>query len=954
MLTNVADGGNTFSNPVAITLPIMFEQSVGGSADGDDYFSFTADADGTIDVSLTGLTADVDLHLYNEAGVRIASSRTGGTTDESFSFDIVSGTTYILGVTPNTSANSSYTVNILLDGSDGSDGSGSGDDGGSGGGTQTPVTVADGGDAFASPTALTLPVIFDQSVGGSSDPDDYFSFTAEDDGTIDVSLTGLSADVDLHLYNEAGVRIASSRTSGTVDESFSFDIVSGTTYILGVTPNSSANSDYRVSIALDGVEGVDPDSGGGTPDTGTGPLVEEGGDAFSAPHAIQAPVNFSQSVGGSSDPDDYFQITASESGPLVVTLTGLTADVDLHLYNAAGVRLASSRTSGTADEQFTFDVEEGTQYVLGVTPNTSSNSPYQVSMTLNGVDGYDGDVGDQGDDTGDDDGGTEELEPAVVADATLFPSVQLPGSVQFSQWVGLDHEASAFGVDSSVFTYVPDEDASVDITLSGLRENVDITVAEVDAAGVATTITSSSNSGTEDESVSFDVVSGMSYRITLSLPVFPASGETPYTMDFRVNGEEGYDGGYLAPRTYADLANNGPFSNQAPVAENDSLIILNNNGTGETYGGLNSTLSFFDLTINDGDVDLDTLTITSVQGDGNVTPEIDGFSINLTFPDANYSGPASFTYTLSDGNGGTDTGTVNLTVRADEDPADSVAPDAMDDTLVFDTRFLSIAIPAIDLLTNDLDQDGQDLEITSITDISHNGTGEVTATVNSDSITFNTSGGFTGTEITANYTVEDPDGNSDTATLTIQIPPTGQPSPNRDQAADNPYEISATNVRNIGDPDDSLLFSEFIGNVRADGTTDTVDYYRIDSDADQAVNISIGINTGTSTIGSSMLVEIVDIEDNVLTSQTVTTSTPFNALFNVSSDQVLFLRITATDPDPVFYNFNSDVIDPVTSTDLVDIPASGSSSSSQMAAYSVAPSDDDDAGVVVVDENALN
>ena len=56
-----------------------------------------------------------------------------------------------------------------------------------------------------------------------------------------------------------------------------------------------------------------------------------------------------------------------------------------------------------------------------------------------------------------------------------------------------------------------------------------------------------------------------------------------------------------------------------------------------------------------------------------------------------------------------------------------------------------------------------------------------------------------------------------------------------------------------------------MGNERIDGITDTVDYYRIDSDQDQAVNLTIGLETAFSD-GSSFLVEIVDIEENVLLS----------------------------------------------------------------------------------------
>jgi protein TonB len=51
-------------------------------------------------------------------------------------------------------------------------------------------------------------------------------------------------------------------------------------------------------------------------------------------------------------------------------------------------------------------------------------------------------------------------------------------------------------------------------------------------------------------------------------------------------------------------------------------------------------------------------------------------------PTANYSGQASFTYTISDGNGGTSTATVNLTVN----PPHQDTPE--------ETQFTSVQIPA--------------------------------------------------------------------------------------------------------------------------------------------------------------------------------------------------------------------------------------------------------------------
>ena len=54
--------------------------------------------------------------------------------------------------------------------------------------------------------------------------------------------------------------------------------------------------------------------------------------------------------------------------------------------------------------------------------------------------------------------------------------------------------------------------------------------------------------------------------------------------------------------------------------------------------------------------------MTSVQAPTNGSVSLAGGNVTFT-PTAGYSGPASFTYTVSDGHGGSDTATVNVTVN---------------------------------------------------------------------------------------------------------------------------------------------------------------------------------------------------------------------------------------------------------------------------------------------------
>ncbi|MCS3742993.1 DUF4082 domain-containing protein [Rhizobium sp. BK661] len=95
--------------------------------------------------------------------------------------------------------------------------------------------------------------------------------------------------------------------------------------------------------------------------------------------------------------------------------------------------------------------------------------------------------------------------------------------------------------------------------------------------------------------------------------------------------------------------------NSTPVATDDSGFTISRNGV--------LTVSFASLTANDTDANGDALTIIGVGNAVNGTVALDTQTGNVIFtPNANYIGPASFSYTLSDGRGGTDQGSVSLSV----------------------------------------------------------------------------------------------------------------------------------------------------------------------------------------------------------------------------------------------------------------------------------------------------
>ena len=150
------------------------------------------------------------------------------------------------------------------------------------------------------------------------------------------------------------------------------------------------------------------------------------------------------------------------------------------------------------------------------------------------------------------------------------------------------------------------------------------------------------------------------------------------------------------------------------------------------------------------DADGDTVTIVNVTDPARGTAVIQGGQILYT-PDANYNGPDSFIYTVSDGSL-TSTGTINVTVNPVNDP-----PAAVDDAAETD-RDTAVTIP---VLSNDSDP----VEGDSLTLLSVGAPGNGTAVISGNTIVYTPAAGFTGTDAFS-YTISD---GADTATAVVTV-----------------------------------------------------------------------------------------------------------------------------------------------------------------------------------------
>jgi hypothetical protein len=215
--------------------------------------------------------------------------------------------------------------------------------------------------------------------------------------------------------------------------------------------------------------------------------------------------------------------------------------------------------------------------------------------------------------------------------------------------------------------------------------------------------------------------------------------------------------------------------NNAPVADDDAITTLEDNA-----GATN-------VLVGDTDVDGDTLSVSTpapTATHGTVSCTSGG--VCTYTPSANYSGPDSFDYTVSDGRGKSDTGTVDVTVLPGND-----APVAVDDSLSTDEETAG----QVDVLPNDTDLEGDALSVTGSTNGAH-------GTVSCDSAgtcTYTPALNYTGAD-TFTYTVSDGTG-TDTGSVSVTVTPVNDAPVADDDALTTDEEIPGNVSVLVGDTD---------------------------------------------------------------------------------------------------------------------------------------------------------
>ena len=347
--------------------------------------------------------------------------------------------------------------------------------------------------------------------------------------------------------------------------------------------------------------------------------------------------------------------------------------------------------------------------------------------------------------------------------------------------------------DFGVFQTIPNDppiadDDSLTIAEDSVETTIDVLAGDFDPDGDDLTIVAISNAANGTAAIASD---GLSVSYTPN-PNYNGTDSFTYTVS---DGNGGSD-------TATVNVTITPV-NDNPVAEDDNETVLQD-----------SSNTVFDVLSNDTDLDGDSLVISSVQYTGFGIVVNNGNSLTYT-PAIGFTGNESIVYTVSDGAGGTDSATVNVTVN--EVNQNPVANDDSD-SLLEDSGPVTINV-----LANDTDGNGDPLTITSV---SYSGDGTVSH--DGASISYTPLLNFNGSE-TFTYTISDGKDGSDTATVTVDVTP--------------------VNDAPVASGDNSSTLA---------GNGVTIDVLANDSDVDAGDVLSISSvstpNNGTATINGNQIV----------------------------------------------------------------------------------------------------
>jgi Calpain family cysteine protease len=352
-----------------------------GNTDTVDFYQ--VNGGGNFNLTLTGLNADVDVDLIRDingngavdAGEIIASSRRGGSSDESIHLDGTAYGSYFVRV-QQYSGSSNYTLRLS---------------------NSDPNNLLSGEDSFGDLSSYSYR---DRSSRiSSTDTSNLYSFSLNSARDVTLALTGLSADADIRLIQDSnnngivdfGEVLASSTRGGSANEAINKVLGAGNYFAQVIQYSGDTNYNFRllstapeVNLTVNQVNAIDnPDSGWfgdnadyysrisiGSSTTTTGVISNSNNIAPNWKHNAAATGQYTNlavemwdSDGGLAGADDRVDIDSSAGfRDLNITYDVVNNSVSGDVSGSGGSMLTVNGGGDSDRAQLRFTVKEGDWY----------------------------------------------------------------------------------------------------------------------------------------------------------------------------------------------------------------------------------------------------------------------------------------------------------------------------------------------------------------------------------------------------------------------------------------------------------------------------------------------------------------------------------------------------------------------------------------------------------------
>ena len=367
---DIADAGDNLETAYPLDTNGVVSGSLVDADDQGDWFEIFAGFDGLLVTDLFEFSADLDLHLYSLAGELLASSSNLSAEIESISFNVDEGTTYYLEVVLVDPAGSDYSLKLDVTPDL------SGDD-----------DIIDGdniGDALNSLPGSTVDPngAATGSIGYLGDVVDGYSFVAQVDGSLSVSLTGLRDDVTIQIFagqalrQESLILLDSATSEGGDTLRINVNAVAGQSYYVQLGTSGTARTDYVLDLSLIDLADLD--------DYVDGRKIGDSGDFLVSAETTAVSSFVQGAVKITSDIEDYYRFVAPSRGSFMAVLElddTETGQIFIDLFDAAGNRLASSVPGDKL-----YGVESGASYTVRVGAVGVGEEVPQVELALYAID----------------------------------------------------------------------------------------------------------------------------------------------------------------------------------------------------------------------------------------------------------------------------------------------------------------------------------------------------------------------------------------------------------------------------------------------------------------------------------------------------------------------------------------------------------------------------------------